>query len=263
MEIQEVLSRQGQPVYDSTGSKIGKIEDIFVDDATQQPEWIGIGTGGIFGSKHVLVPIEGAQFDRDGLKVAYTKDLVKDAPDIDTDEISVDREEELYEHYGLRQLMERVRGSQTEPGRPGQTERPRGRGESASSEIVTHEEQLRVGARDIESGRVRLRKRVETRPVEEQVRLRQETAYIEREEVNQPASGTAFEEEEVEMELRRQEPVVSKETVAKERVGLRKDVDETTETIREEVRSEEVDIEGDLDDRPRRRGGGSDPFERG
>jgi len=265
MQIQDVLSRQGQTVYDSTGSKIGKIEDIFVDDDTQQPEWIGVDTGGIFGSKHVLVPIEGAEPDRDGLKVAYTKDLVKDAPDIGEDEIPIDREEELYEHYGLRQLMERTRSSRSEPARGDisetQTGRPEARNRSESPEIVTHEEQLRVGARDLEAGRVRLRKHVETRPVEEQVRLRQETAHLEREEINEPASSAAFEDEEVEMELRRQEPVVSKETVAKERVGLRRDVEETSETVRDEVRSEEVDIEGDIDEtRGRRSGGNRDPF---
>lgn len=269
MQMQDILSREGQTIYDSSGDKIGKMEGIYVDDDTQQPEWIGVDAGGFLSSKRVLVPVEGAQADRDGLKVAYMKDLVKDAPSIDSDEIGVDTEAELYEHYGMRHLMGHVRGSESEP--RGQTAQPRQRQPEArqqrtSDEIVTHEEQLRTGVRDVPAGRVRLHKYVETRPVEEQVRLRQETAHIEREEINRPASDAEFGEQQVDMELKRQEPVVSKETVAKERVGLRKETEETTQNIRDEVRSERVEVEGDVEQsgrRPHERNRGDDPFQRG
>src|SRR5690606_13524243 len=105
MQAQEILSRQGQPVYDSSGEQIGKIDDVYIDDDTQQPEWLSIDAGGMFRSKHFLAPIEGAEFDGDGLKVAFSKDQVSSAPSFDADEISIDEEQELYEHYGLRQLM--------------------------------------------------------------------------------------------------------------------------------------------------------------
>lgn len=296
MQAQEILSRQGQPVYDSSGEQIGKIDDVYIDDDTQQPEWLSIDAGGMFRSKHFLAPIEGAEFDGDGLKVAFSKDQVSSAPSFDADEISIDEEQELYEHYGMRQLM--ARQSRTEPGMgsdearrarseisgterrsredlaetegrtrgdlsdaetrsrgnlSGTEARSRGdisgteaRSRAESPEMVAHEEQLNVGTREAEAGHARLHKYVETRPVEEQVRTRRETAHVEREEINRPASDAEFREEDVEMELSREEPVVSKETVARERVSLRKDAEETTETVRDELRSERVEAEGDF-----------------
>ena len=61
---------RGQPVYDNAGEKIGSVEEIYYDPATHSPEWIGIGTG-FFGTKRVLVPVEGAQVSDDGLMIAY------------------------------------------------------------------------------------------------------------------------------------------------------------------------------------------------
>ncbi len=45
------------------------------------PEWIGLGTG-FFGTKRVLVPVAGAHTDDDAITVPYTKDQVKDTPDL-------------------------------------------------------------------------------------------------------------------------------------------------------------------------------------
>ena len=100
MSIERLTELRGTAVYDSAGDKIGEVEEIFYDEDTNRPEWIGIGTG-FFGSKRVLVPVEGASYEERGLTVPYAKDQVKEAPDIDSDEISHDTERELYAYYSL------------------------------------------------------------------------------------------------------------------------------------------------------------------
>jgi sporulation protein YlmC with PRC-barrel domain len=51
---------RGQPVYDNEGQKIGNVEEIYYDQQTRAPEWIGVGTG-FFGTKRVLVPVQGSR----------------------------------------------------------------------------------------------------------------------------------------------------------------------------------------------------------
>src|SRR4051794_33492189 len=91
---------QGAGVHDSTGNRIGTVEEIFYDDTSGRPEWVGIGTG-LLRTKRVLVPLEGATVRDDGLYVPYERDRVKGSPDIDSDEISDATERELYAYYGL------------------------------------------------------------------------------------------------------------------------------------------------------------------
>lgn len=90
----------GRPAYDTNGDKIGTIEDVFYDNASQRPEWVSVTTG-FFGSKQAVVPISGSSGHEDGLQLAYSTDEVKGAPHIDTDTpLSSDEERELYAHYG-------------------------------------------------------------------------------------------------------------------------------------------------------------------
>ena len=100
LTLEELLARRGDGVYSSENERIGKIEEIFVDQETDRPEWIGIGTG-LFNTKRVLVPVHGARLEHDGFYVPYGKDAVKDSPDIDADAISEDTERGLYAYYGL------------------------------------------------------------------------------------------------------------------------------------------------------------------
>ena len=242
IDMNTLSEARGATVYDSDGDKIGSVEDIFYDEQTNQPEWISIGTG-FFGTKRVLVPLEGADLRGDALHVPYSKSHVKDSPDIDADEISEDAERQLYSYYGL-QASQRRSDTVLPEGR----EAPRGR-RRGETEVTRSEEELQVGKREVGAGRARLRKWVETQPVEADVELRRETARVTREPIDRPASAGEIGEEEVEVELRAEEPMVRKETVAKERVGLEKDVEADVETVREEVRKERVDVEGDLDKR--------------
>jgi uncharacterized protein (TIGR02271 family) len=242
--IDQLSAMRGAPVYDADGDEIGSVEEIFYDQETGQPEWLGIGTG-FFGTKRVLVPIAGASSTGDGLTVQYSKDQVKDSPDIDSDEISEETEQELYAYYGLEYSERR-----SETGLP---EGRRGRGRSADEEtaVTRHEEELAVGKRDTEAGHVRLRKWVETEPAQVDVDLKRETARVTRERVDEPVSGADIGEDEVEVPLRAEEAVAEKRTVAKERVGIEKDVDMKQETVGDEVRKERVEVEGDVKQRKR------------
>ena len=113
------------------------------------------------------------------------------------------------------------------------------------------EENLQVGKREVESGGARLRSRIVEKPVEESVRLRSEHVNIERNPVNRQATDSdfnTFEEGTIEMREHKEVPVVGKEAWVKEEVSLNKEVEETEETIRDTVRSTEVDVENLTDE---------------
>jgi uncharacterized protein (TIGR02271 family) len=246
LTVNRLAALKGEPVYDANGDKIGKVEEIYYDYETRIPEWLGIGTG-LFGSKRVLVPVKGAREQDDGIAVAYAKDQIKDSPDIDTDEISEQTERELAGYYGLGYSEARSSTGLTEgapaTGTPGAA---RGRGTAGEGETVTRsEEELKVGKRPVEAGRVRLRKWVETEPVEMDVELEQQRARVTREQVDQPVGEHEFGEEEVEVPLRGEEPVVQKETRAKERVAVGKETETERESVSDEVRKERIAVEGD------------------
>jgi uncharacterized protein (TIGR02271 family) len=217
---------RGAPVYDNAGEKIGKVEEIFYDQQTHVPEWVGIGTG-FFGTKRVLVPVSGAQVAEDGLMVAFSKDQVKDSPDIDEEDISPQCEAELAAYYG--------------GGTAAETERSAA---DADQSLTRSEEELEVGKRSVETGTARLRKWVETEPVALDVELRHEVARVTRESIEEPVADHDFQEEEVEVPLHAEKPVLQKQTVAKERIGVEKDVQTETQTVQDEVRKERVEVEG-------------------
>jgi uncharacterized protein (TIGR02271 family) len=228
MQLDELQGIEGAPVYDETGDQIGKVEEVFVDVDSRRPEWIGLGTG-FLGTKRVLVPVQGAQRQDDGVSVPYAKDHVKGAPDLDGDQISPETERDLTAYYGL-----------------GQSQESSGQGEQQA--VIRHEEELAVGTQQVETGRARLHKWVETEPVAMDVELRQETARVTREPVDQPVADAELGEESVEVPLSGERPVVQKQTVAKERVGIEKDVATEHQTVEDEVRKERVEVEGDSGD---------------
>src|SRR3712207_7040879 len=97
----DVLSFRGQQLRGTDGEKIGTIEEIYLDNDTQAPEWAVVTTG-LFGTKQTFVPLRDASTADDGVTVPYDKDTVKDAPRIDPDgRLSHDEERELYRHYGM------------------------------------------------------------------------------------------------------------------------------------------------------------------
>lgn len=103
MEItnDEANRLHGQDVVGVEGEKVGSVDDLYVDADSGQPEWVLVNRG-LFGMAHSVVPLMGARRGGDGgLQVAFTKDAVTKAPDVDAGtDITVDDERRLYEHYG-------------------------------------------------------------------------------------------------------------------------------------------------------------------
>src|SRR5919202_4359222 len=92
----------GYTVYDANREKIGKVDDLFVDE-DDNPEYIGVKTG-FLGTKSTLIPIELVRVNdkRGAVEVGADKDLIKDGPSFDDDEeVTPDYEERVHDHYGL------------------------------------------------------------------------------------------------------------------------------------------------------------------
>jgi uncharacterized protein (TIGR02271 family) len=116
----------------------------------------------------------------------------------------------------------------------------------AATSLPVIEEELQVGKRVVETGGVRLRSRIIERPVEEHLRLREEHVHVERHNVDRPASESdfaAFKEGVIELTEHAEVPVVNKQMQVVEEVSLNKEVEERTETIKNTLRSTDVEIE--------------------
>jgi uncharacterized protein (TIGR02271 family) len=241
-EVTEAYEWRGRTVVGREGEKIGTLDEIYLDQQTGKPEWALVNTG-LFGAKSNFVPLTGARPAGGDVRVAFSKDQVKDAPKIDPEgELSWSEEATLYGHYGLEYSEQRSGSGLPEGGRGGRA--------GADDAMTRSEEELRVGKAQREKGRVRLRKYVVTEEVEQTVPVRREKARIEREpitdeNVDQATSGPEISESEHEVVLHEEEPVVEKRTVPKERVRLEKDVDVEEKQISEQVRKERIEAEDD------------------
>src|SRR5687768_11046211 len=161
-QTNDLLAWRGHTVVDRDGDKVGKLDEIYLDQETGRPEW-GLVNTGLFGGKSSFVPLSGAQPDGDDLRVAYEGGQVKDAPKIEPErELSTDEEQALYEHYGLG-----YSAAQSTDDRP-----PVGEdvsGPTTDDAMTRSEEELRVGKTQTERGRVRLKKYVVTEEVTQTV----------------------------------------------------------------------------------------------
>jgi uncharacterized protein (TIGR02271 family) len=265
--IDTVQSWQGRTMVDPAGDKLGTIDAIYLDDETGQPEWATV-TSGLFGTKAAFVPLAQAQDTGDSVQVPYDKDQVKDAPSMEADgQLSQDEEAELYRHYGLDYSEHR-----SDSGLPaGERDRDRdgvsdevqdsavGRdtsGPTTDDAMTRSEEELRVGTQTRERGRARLRKYVTTEQQTVTVPVQREEVRVEREPITDAnldaaTSGPAISEEEHEVTLREEEVVVSKRAVPKERVRLDTETVTDERQISEEVRKEQIEVDGDQDQLPR------------
>ena len=79
MTMQNPQDLEGRTAVDADGAKIGKIGQVYLDDQGGQPLWVTISTG-LFGTKESFAPLYGSQADGDNVRLAVTKDMVKDAP---------------------------------------------------------------------------------------------------------------------------------------------------------------------------------------
>jgi hypothetical protein len=101
IEKDRMLQFRGQDLADRDGEKIGRIEEMYLDADSGEPEWALVHTG-LFGSKRNFVPLAGATEADGQLRVPLEKGTVKDAPGVEPNgQLTKDEEAELYRHYGL------------------------------------------------------------------------------------------------------------------------------------------------------------------
>jgi len=130
-----------------------------------------------------------------------------------------------------------------------------------STSIPIVEENVQVGKREVETGGVRLRSRIVEKPVEENLRLREERVTVERTPVDRTATDedlNSFQETDIEVVEHAEVPVVSKEARVVEEVKLNKEVEHRDETVKETVRKTEVDVENIKGKGKEKRKGNSD-----
>jgi uncharacterized protein (TIGR02271 family) len=250
-EITEAYDFHGRTVVDSQGEKIGKIDELYTDHDGGQPEWALVNTG-LFGTKKTFVPVRGASPTGENVQVTVTKDQVKDAPRVDADQqLSETEEQQLFEHYGVPYT---TAGSTTATGAPnggdagGHAAGHDVSGPTTDDAMTRSEEELRVGTAQRERARVRLRKYVVTENVQRTVPVSREEVRIEREpitdaNVDRALDGPEISEEEHEVVLHEEEPVVEKRTVPKERVRLGTEAHQEERQVSEDVRKEQIDVD--------------------
>jgi uncharacterized protein (TIGR02271 family) len=263
--LQDAQTWKGRKLVDRDGDKIGSIEDIYLDRSSGEPEWVAVKTG-LFGSNVSFVPIgEASAQGADEIRVPYEKDLVKDAPNVDADgELSPEEEQRLYSHYGRSdygdwdRTTDRTEDTLGPDDRFDRDRRDRdasgtvGRdtsGPTTDDAMTRSEEELQVGTQRRETGKARLRKYVVTEEQTRTVPVQREEVRVEREpitdaNVGDATTGPDISEEEHEVTLHSEEPVVEKRAVPKERVRLERDTVTDEETVSEEVRKEQIEEEG-------------------
>ncbi len=255
----------GCEVTDSNGNKIGKVDGVWVDDATNALEFIGVKIGMLMGKTHII-PVAQGQTGGGTISVPYPESQIKDAPSFGADdELSPDDEDGIYSYYGVDRSTGQSPSGLPAGGQTGgyttdtntrdyQTTDTNTRDYDTSGTgergMKLSEEQLQVGKRQVESGRVRLRKVVRTEHQEVPVELRRENVQVER----TSATGAnvpddAFQEQEIDVPLTREEPVVDKRARVTGEVQLNKTTETETQTVGGEVRSEDVEVDDDTEHR--------------
>ncbi|WP_336923213.1 PRC and DUF2382 domain-containing protein [Aquipuribacter sp. SD81] len=265
---------RGTTVYDTDVDKIGTAQQVYLDDDTGQPQWVTVNTG-LFGTSESFVPLSQADMTGDGLRVPYDKKTVKDAPRLDDDgHISPEQEEQLYRHYEIDLRGETPAARTTDvddrgtyagvttgddgmtgtgtagaAGTTGTTGHDTS-GPTTDDAMTRSEERLHVGTEQREAGRARLRKYVTPEHQTVDVPVTREEVRVEREPITDAnrgdaQDGPALSEEEHEVVLHEERPVVGTETVPVERVRLDKETHTDTEQVSADVRKEQIETEGD------------------
>jgi uncharacterized protein (TIGR02271 family) len=234
----------GHQVIDTAGDKVGKVSQVYFDEQSGQPEWLAVNTG-MFSSKASFVPLQGAKADGENLVISFDKAKVKDAPRVEEDAdgfLTPAEEQELYTYYG--------RDYTAAPAEQTGTVGHDTSGPTTDTAMTRSEENLRVGTQKVEAGRVRLRKYVVTEEVSTTVPVSHEEVRVEREPItdaNRDAatSGPEISEEEHEVVLHEERPVVQKEVVPVERVRLNTETVAGEETVSDNLRKEVIETDDD------------------
>jgi uncharacterized protein (TIGR02271 family) len=263
----------GAKVVDRDGDKVGTVGQVYVSNDGGQPLFITVHTG-LFGTNESFVPLQGADFNDGELRVGYDKATIKDAPNIDSDgAISDDEQGTIFDYYDGRAGGAASGVDDVPTGLPDTTDRTAGTtgttsgtdaagtvghdtsGPTTDDAMTRSEERVTVGTQQVETDRVRLRKHVVTEQKTITVPVTHEEVRIEREPITDANRGDALSgpdlsDEEHEVVLTEERPVVQKETVPVERIRLDKDTVTEQQQVTTDVAHEEIAVDGD--DRPTR-----------
>ena len=276
----------GYTVYDRDYEKIGKVDDLFVDE-NDQPEYIGVKMG-FLGTKSTLIPIELVRINdkRKLVEVEADKETIKDGPTFAEDrEITAEFERRVLSYYQVEtsgassaergaygayyysdaagnELVDVQPGERAEARRRSSEERlgaARGNMDSERSSDLKGEdelrmqrveEELRAGTRERAAGSINVRKRVRTDRERLTVPKKRQEVRVDRVSAEgREDSEAELGEDEVRVPVIEEEVVVEKRPVVKEELRIRKKVVEDEEVIEADVRKEEVEI----DDQTKRR----------
>lgn len=85
---------QGTPVYNMSGEKIGKVEDVMLDKTSNNIMFAVLGFGGFLGIGEKFHPVPWPVLDydpqRDGYVVPFSKEELRQAPAYSRDELTKD-----------------------------------------------------------------------------------------------------------------------------------------------------------------------------
>jgi sporulation protein YlmC with PRC-barrel domain len=82
--MREAYEWRGRNVVDQEGAKVGRLEEVYLDRQTDRPEWMLVHTG-LLGAKASFAPQAGARVEGEEVRIAYSKQEVKDAPSVEAD----------------------------------------------------------------------------------------------------------------------------------------------------------------------------------
>ena len=254
-------SLSGKTVTGPDGSDIGKIKDVYEATDGGGGTFATVTTG-LFAGGASFFPLDAAEMRGDSVVVPYTQEFIKDAPRVENDEeLTAPEEQRLFEYYSRADATSGATtgtGFTGEAGTQGYTESDVDdrqtvghdtSGPTTDNAMTRSEEQLRVGTERVEAGRARLRKYIVTETETRTVPVSREEVRVEREPItdgNMPnaMAGPAISEEEHEVVLTAEKPVVAKEAVPVERVRM--DTETVTDEVQvsEEIRKEQIEVSG-------------------
>ena len=270
--------------FDSNGEKLGDVQEVFVDDHSGQPTFVEVKHG-LFGMSSSLVPLKGHRLQGEDLQLAFSKDRIKDAPDVNADEgLTPEEQNRIFEHYGVagaQDQNEYVADDRRDERHAGTTEAAGVAGTTAAADrdrtdldrdradrdrveadraattrtaddnsIVRSEEQLDVQKEQVQSGKARLRKYVVEDKETVEVPVTREEVRVERTPISE-ADAENFRgeigEDEASVVLNEERVDVQKRTVPVEKVSLEKDQVTETERHTETLAKEQIETDADID----------------
>jgi stress response protein YsnF/sporulation protein YlmC with PRC-barrel domain len=175
----------GAEVVDIDGDRVGTVNEVFLDDDTDQPTWVSVRTGW-FGTNESLVPLRDADISGDRIRVHHDKATIKAAPRSDDGQpLSRDDEGALYRHYhrelgrGHAVADDSVVNATDDRVVNSTDDRPRDDRNGADGSMVRSEEQLAAGTERVATGRARLRKYLVTEEQQITVSVSREDVRVE------------------------------------------------------------------------------------